>query len=206
MTSLVVDRLRGRRECGIGERPHRNGNRIGPPLGLPKNCRAAIRAKVKVNRKPGIGASSISPKVSIRLNVLASEKCGYAVRATCSPLAIQTMTHRNLDRIASTCDAESPASAGRGSCGHDPSPPNLVLQGGASQSARVVRCTLDSCRLAAPSKSARPGQFRTKSSPICRDDLATQVPSRLGEQSWSNGWDRFESVAPRVTLTRQRRC
>jgi hypothetical protein len=126
--ALIVLISRSRRECRIGERPHRNGNRIGPPLRLPKNCRATIRAKVKVNREPGIGASSISSKVSIRLNVLAREKCGYAVCATCSPLALQTMADRNLDRIASTRYAELPTRAGRGSRGHDPSPPNLVCR------------------------------------------------------------------------------
>jgi hypothetical protein len=88
VTAIVVDRLRRRGECGIGKRAHSNGNCIGLTLRLPKYCRAATGAKMKVHRKPTIGAPSISSKVPIRFNVLTRKKCGYAIRAACSPLAI----------------------------------------------------------------------------------------------------------------------
>src|ERR1700724_655174 len=109
-------------ERGIGKRTHCNGNCIGSALRLPKYRGAAIGAKVKVHREAAVGGPSISAKGPIRCNVITGKECGYAVRAACSLLAIQAMTQRNLGGIALTRDAELPASAGRDSRRHDPSP------------------------------------------------------------------------------------
>ena len=122
MTALVVDGLRRRRECGIGERTHGNGNRIRLPLWFPKYCRTAIRAKVKIYCEPTVGVPSKGSKDAIRFNLHTGKKSGYAVGTACALLAIQTMTQRNFQRIAGTRDAELLTSAGRGSRHHGPSP------------------------------------------------------------------------------------
>jgi hypothetical protein len=108
-----------------GKRPHCNGDRVGQPLRHPKHGGAAIGAKVKADRKPGIGAPFVGSKISFRLDVLASEKCGYAIGAAGSPLAIQTMAEGNPEGIAGTGNAKISTGAGRGSGGHELSPQSV---------------------------------------------------------------------------------
>jgi hypothetical protein len=88
VTALVVDGLRRRRECGIGERTHGNGNRIRLPLWFPKYCRTAIGAKVKIYCEPTVGVPSRGSKDAIRFNVHTGKKSGYAVGTACTLLAI----------------------------------------------------------------------------------------------------------------------
>ena len=66
VAALVVDRLRRRGKCGIGERTHSNGNRLGSPLRFPKYRRAAIRAEVKVHGETAVGIPSIGSEKTQR--------------------------------------------------------------------------------------------------------------------------------------------
>jgi hypothetical protein len=77
---------------------------------------------MKVHREPTVGVPSKSLKDPVRFNVLTRKECGYTIRTACPLLAIQAMTQRNLQGVASTRDAKLLASAGRGSRHHGPSP------------------------------------------------------------------------------------
>src|SRR5215467_5362284 len=111
MAVLLVDRLRGRRERRISKSTYGDDNHVSFATRLPKDCRAAVRAKMECDVMTAVGRPCVMRCAPFRLNIFAPEERSDPVGAARSLLTGKAMTKGNRGRFALATNGELPAGA-----------------------------------------------------------------------------------------------
>jgi hypothetical protein len=118
VSSRLEERHRWWRECWIGKRTDKDGDKARHGRCPGENGRAADRAKVKCSRYAGVGFPLERTAITLDSHGLGLEARPTAKGAAGSPLARQAVTHIDADRLAFGGQPKLTAGACSGTDGH----------------------------------------------------------------------------------------
>lgn len=101
-------------KAGVGEGADRDGDAVRQALRLPEHRSSAMRAEVEDDIEAAVGGPAVERRRAARLDRVAREEGGDAVRAARAPLAFDAMAERDAQGLARAARADVAAGAGRG--------------------------------------------------------------------------------------------
>src|SRR5688572_7048879 len=118
MAATLVDRDARCGEIALGEIADRDGDEVGEPAQGPIHGRAADRAAAEGDAVAFVADALELGGGALRPHLRAVEARLHAERRASALLALQAVAHGEPHRLANAGDAQLPAAAGGGACGH----------------------------------------------------------------------------------------
>jgi hypothetical protein len=91
VAAVAVDRLGRRGERWIGECAHSDRDSFGLSVWKPKDCGAALRAKVEGDWMSAVRPARVAARCAFWLDILTPKEGGDAEGAASAPLAVEAM-------------------------------------------------------------------------------------------------------------------